>query len=155
MSSQCEAQIKSGARCQKKTRHESKRCHHHRDLTAHVEAMPAVVQTKPKKSKKKPSLSEQGSDKTECCVCMEEMSVSDNLECGHGVCRGCISQLRNDKCPMCRRDVKAKHITAKMKRQMKERFQADNLNRQLAAAQAYQTYLGTQGYQGYQVIHIV
>ena len=137
MSSQCEAQIKSGARCQKKTRHESKRCHHHREAPAYLEAIPAVVQTKPKKSKKKPALSEHSSDKTECCVCLEEIPVSDNLDCGHGLCRGCLDQLRNDKCPMCRRDVKAKHITAKMKRQMRERFQADKFQRHFMATQEY------------------
>jgi hypothetical protein len=137
MSSQCEAQTKSGARCQKKTRHESKRCHHHRDAPAYVEEMPDVVKTKPKNPKKKTILSEQSSDKTECCVCLEEMSVSDNLDCGHGVCRVCLDQLRNDKCPMCRSDVKAKHITTKMKRQMKDRFEADKFHRHFLATQEY------------------
>jgi len=152
MSRQCEAKTKSGTRCQKKTHHQTKRCHHHRDVQTFVEtkAHPIVTRveesSKLKKSKKNaPSsdhiLSNQSSEKIECCVCMEEMYESDKLDCSHGVCRSCLLQLRNNTCPVCRRDIKAKHVTNTQKKIMKERFNADRLE---AYAYPSETYISRQ-----------
>jgi hypothetical protein len=141
MSNQCEGKTKSGVRCTKKTRHESKRCHFHKDSpSALTDQVPVVVQqTKPKKCKKTkmPALAEQSSAKVDCCVCLDEMPESDNLDCGHPLCRGCVGNLRNDKCPMCRRDISAKHITSHQKSQMRKRFQEDRVARHAVATQNY------------------
>jgi hypothetical protein len=146
MSTQCEGKTKSGARCTKKTRNASKRCHFHpEDLVEHWQVI-VLDKKKAKKSDRKKSgkkeLSEQSSDntnkseKTDCCVCMEEMPDSDKLDCGHHVCRGCIGKLRNDKCPMCRRNISAKHITSQMKLKMRQNFEEDRTARILGAALA-------------------
>lgn len=147
MSSQCEGKTKSGARCKNKTRNESKRCHLHVEVfpveEVPVVATPVAVTAAPIPApvvEKKKNLSEQSSDKSkkvDCCVCMEEMPKSDNLDCGHSVCRGCIAQLRNDTCPMCRREIKAKHIKNNDKKKMKERFQQDRVSRQTQATQQF------------------
>jgi hypothetical protein len=86
---------------------------------------------------KMPVLAEPSSAKIDCCVCMEEMPESDKLDCGHPLCRGCVGNLRNDKCPMCRRDISGKHITAHQKSQMRQKFQADRVARHAAATQIY------------------
>lgn len=145
MSSQCEGKTKSGVRCKNKTRNVSKRCHLHFDALPAVEVVvhvtaPVVEEVVAPVNDKKKELSEQGSDKSkkvDCCVCMEEMPQSDNLDCGHPVCRGCIAQLRNDKCPMCRREIKAKHIKSNDKKNMRNRFQADRAARQTQATQQF------------------
>jgi hypothetical protein len=153
MSNQCEGKAKSGARCRNRTLHESKRCHFHVNtesgiqLSVHVpvvvpvQVQPAKKPVKKRVPKSKPVLPEQCSGKTECCVCLEEMPESDKLDCSHSVCRGCVKNLRNDKCPMCRRDISAKHIKPRDKTKMRQRFQDDMLARRLAAVQAYQQNL--------------
>jgi len=178
MSCQCEGKTKAGVRCTKRTLHESKRCHFHRDAPAAVESVaapvaaapaapvtirvalaapvalapvalapvavaePEVVSKRGKNTKAatkatKPVLSERCSDKTECCVCMEEMPGSDKLDCGHPLCRDCVGNLRNDKCPLCRREIKAKHITAKQKADMRHKFIEDRISRNSAATHAF------------------
>lgn len=138
MSTQCEGKTKSGARCKNKTRNASKRCHLHVDA---VSVMPdQIAKKKPVVSEGKKELPEQGSgksEKTDCCVCMEEMPDADKLDCGHPLCRNCVKNLRNDKCPMCRRDINARYITAKMKKDMRQRFQADKLARYVVASNNY------------------
>jgi len=42
-------------------------------------------------------------NKYDCCVCLEPISIKCKTQCGHYVCRLCISKLRPKKCPMCRR----------------------------------------------------
>jgi hypothetical protein len=107
------------------------------------EVMPApdqIAKKKPVVSEGKKELPEQGSgksEKTDCCVCMEEMPDADKLDCGHALCRNCVKSLRNDKCPMCRRDISARHVTAKMKKDMRQRFQADKLARYVVASNNY------------------
>jgi hypothetical protein len=138
MSTQCEGKTKSGARCKNKTRNAGKRCHLHVDA---VSALPEkIVKKKPVVSGGKKELSEQGSDKsekTECCVCMEEMPETDKLDCSHPVCRGCLGQLRSDKCPMCRREVSAVHIKKSDKKKMCQRQNEDHQNRNLQATMSY------------------
>jgi hypothetical protein len=133
MSTQCEGKTKSNVRCKNKTRNVTKRCH------LHAELVPTEGIGKTGKTEGKKELPEQSSGnlKIECCVCMEEMPTSDNLECGHPVCRSCLSQLRNDKCPMCRRDIKAKHIKPNDKKKMRDRFRDDRISRQNQAIQQF------------------
>jgi hypothetical protein len=160
MSNQCEGKTKSGVRCKNKTRNTSKRCHLHAEAPSALPVVDPVsvpdpvpvlssvlppvsepiVKKKPVVSEGKKELPEQGSgksDKTDCCVCLDEMPGADKLDCGHPLCRKCVGSLRNDKCPMCRRDISARHITAKMKQKMRQKFQADRLARQTQASQNY------------------
>jgi hypothetical protein len=152
MSCQCEGKTKAGVRCTKRTLHESKRCHFHREapVTTVVEVAPVPQVTaepigkntktmapKPVEKPTKPVLSERCCDKIECCVCMEEMPGSDKLDCGHPLCRECVGNLRSDKCPLCRRDIKAKHITSKQKADMRRKLQEDRVARNSAATQAF------------------
>lgn len=137
MSNQCEGKTKSGARCKNKTRNVSKRCRFH------IDTMPVpdqIAKKKPVVSEGKKELPEQGSgksEKTDCCVCMEEMPGADKLDCSHPVCRACLGQLRNDKCPICRREVSAAHIKKTDKKKMHQRFVQDNQNRNLQATMSY------------------
>ena len=134
MSNICEGITKSGVRCKNRTLHESKRCRFHQ--SDNVQPAQPVSKRTYKKKQAPQILSEQGSDKMECCVCLEEMPASDKLDCSHPVCRGCVNQLRNDKCPMCRRDISARHITSRQTSNMRQRFQQDRIARHLAPALA-------------------
>ena len=131
MSNQCEGKTKSGSRCTKKTRHDSKRCHFHRDtlVTEQPKQITVVISKGSKGKKNKQVLAEPSSAKIDCCVCMEEMPESDKLDCGHPLCKSCIGNLRNDKCPLCRCHIKAKHITSQLKSLMREKFEADRIQR--------------------------
>ena len=78
-----------------------------------------------KKQEKKPDL-----PKEDCCVCFENNVEKDEvLECKHSVCKGCVKQLRDPRCPMCRSDIKSKFITDKDIRSMKIKSRADAQNR--------------------------
>jgi hypothetical protein len=149
MSCQCEGKTKSGLRCKNRTKSESKRCHlhlHSELATAEVLSVKPTPVTVPVVSvpngkEEVKDLVEQSSTKLKksdcCCVCMEEMPSSDNLDCGHPVCRGCVAQLRNTTCPICRREIKAKHIDSKVKQKMKSRFEEDRLSRINMATQQF------------------
>ena len=39
----------------------------------------------------------------ECCVCYEENCWINN--CGHLICKVCISQLNSRKCPLCNANI--------------------------------------------------
>ena len=43
----------------------------------------------------------------ECCVCYEQLKKKDTvyMECNHDVCIECSGLIKNNKCPMCRRDI--------------------------------------------------
>ena len=81
--------------------------------------------TNKKEQEKKPDL-----PKEDCCVCFENNVEKDEmLECKHSVCKGCVKQLRDPRCPMCRSDIKSKFITDKDIRTMKIKSRADARNR--------------------------
>ena len=137
MSNICEGTTKSGVRCKNRTRHEFKRCRFHINLDMIIVKPQSIVPAVSSVPSVQVILPEQCSAKVDCCVCMEEMPESDKLDCGHEVCRGCVSQLRNDKCPMCRRVISARHVSEAQKSQMRQRFMADLDARHLAAVEAY------------------
>jgi len=37
----------------------------------------------------------------ECCVCLESYYLCKTI-CSHDICAGCLIELKNLKCPMCR-----------------------------------------------------
>jgi hypothetical protein len=65
----------------------------------------------------------------DCCVCYEPVPRKDFLECKHAVCQGCIGQLRDTRCPMCRTEIKSRYVDGKEKRKMIRRRQEDDRNR--------------------------
>lgn len=145
MSNQCEGKSKSGVRCTKRTRDESKRCHFHRGSEMYNQETVVVIRKKKSghmmtEETTTIDLVEQSCTKIDCCVCMEEMPVSDKLDCGHPLCRGCLGQLRNDKCPMCRREIKAKHIKSKDKKKMRDRLDQDRVARHNQGLQQFLDY---------------
>jgi hypothetical protein len=49
-------------------------------------------------------------NETECSICLDTLSSGKvnnrlKLNCGHTYHKNCISQIRNDKCPMCRKNI--------------------------------------------------
>ena len=42
---------------------------------------------------------------SECCVCLENRSLL-KLECKHPLCEYCKMQIQNQKCPLCRQQIK-------------------------------------------------
>ena len=46
-----------------------------------------------------------------CTLCEEPMSSKDILGCKHNVCISCLSKLRKNECPVCRRELSGKVIT--------------------------------------------
>ena len=121
MSVQCEGNTKTGNRCKNRTKHESKRCHLHVSVPKTAEVPQLQI------------LSEQSSDKIDCCVCMDEMPSTDKLKCTHPVCRTCVGKLRSDKCPMCRREIAAHYLKPRQKSNMRRRFEQDRISRNIEA----------------------
>jgi len=99
---------------------------------------------KPKKASepvKKSEKKEDCSKKEDCCVCYESMPASEVLGCSHPVCKGCLKQLRDDRCPICRAEIKSKYISDKDKKKMAQRKREDALDR---ANEAFRNYLASQ-----------
>jgi hypothetical protein len=85
-----------------------------------------------KKNKKDPS------GKTEeCCVCYDPVPEDEFLECDHAVCKSCIGQLRDTRCPMCRAEIKSKNISESQKKKMVRRRIEDQTNRNNQLVQQY------------------
>ena len=75
----------------------------------------------------------------DCCICYDQKVEEDNwLKCGHCICGGCIKQLRNDKCPMCRSEIECKLVSKADKKRMLRRKRDDDEERN---EQLYQNYL--------------
>jgi hypothetical protein len=46
--------------------------------------------------------------KCECSICFE--LTNNKTNCGHDVCLDCENKIKNNKCPLCRRNLKLKRI---------------------------------------------
>jgi hypothetical protein len=91
-----------------------------------------VTRMKKKKTGKEEKQTETSLDqnKTEdCCVCYDPVPQNEFLKCEHAVCKSCIAQLRDTRCPMCRAEIKSKNISEKEKKKMIRRRQEDYRNR--------------------------
>lgn len=98
----CKVRTQNGTRCKMMTKNESHLCHFH--------------------------ASTQISD---CSICMDQMLSSEQLECGHPVCRGCIKSLRDTRCPLCRREIGSKFIKEKDREKMRQRFEYDRMQEKM------------------------
>ena len=112
-----------------------------RDET-HSEEKSEVRSKKVKKDKSEKKEHSHKSCKTEeCCVCYEPVPENEFLECDHAVCKDCMGQLRDTRCPMCRAEIKSKNISEKEKKKMIRRRQEDHRNRN---NELFQNYMNTQ-----------
>ncbi len=74
----------------------------------------------------------------DCCICYDTRVREERfLECGHAMCEGCIKQLRNDQCPMCRKEINSKFISKAEKKRMQRRKRDDDEERNEEQYQAY------------------
>lgn len=46
-----------------------------------------------------------------CIICDNEMSSDISLDCKHNVCLTCLSNLRKNECPICRKELSGSVIT--------------------------------------------
>jgi len=77
----------------------------------------------------------------DCCICYEKMPVSDALGCSHMVCQSCTKKLRDDRCPMCRAEIKSKYVTSRDKVKINQRRRQDAIDR---ANESFRSYLSSQ-----------
>jgi len=111
----CHGVTLKGKPCTKRTLDSNHFCHHHREK--------ATLDCQEPKVK----LSTKSVEKDECCVCYEQMPVSDALGCKHLVCKGCLEKMRDDRCPMCRTPIKK--LSGKAKAEIQRRRTQDTLER--------------------------
>jgi hypothetical protein len=73
---------------------------------------------------------EESQEGEDCCICMDEcVKISELLKCKHPVCKGCLSQLKNPICPICRQTLEGETVTSEilvdiMNRQEQEKANA-------------------------------
>ena len=46
-----------------------------------------------------------------CSLCSESMTSKHTLDCSHNVCLDCLSNLRKNECPICRKQLSGRIIT--------------------------------------------
>lgn len=65
----------------------------------------------------------------ECCVCLETFQEQPVMGCSHYVCQECLSNLRKDECPVCRRALNGGIITDQIRQGIHTRRQQDERDR--------------------------
>jgi hypothetical protein len=56
-------------------------------------------------------IEKRSSKKEECCICYEiNINKKELMECKHGVCKDCLKKLQDNRCPICRQEMKGKLI---------------------------------------------
>ena len=136
---QCSATTKaSGIRCKRMTSNDNGLCFQHSKSANPVakpvpKPAPKPLPPKPQKTKSlsgKPESSKEEVKLHDCCVCLEtNVNEDELLECKHSVCKSCVGQLRDPRCPMCRREIKAKWITGASKKRMTQLQKKDKEER--------------------------
>ncbi len=73
----------------------------------------------------------QKEEKETCCICLEtEVVKSQWLKCQHSVCKSCLDQMVQDKCPLCRRKLEGPLITNEFSQHLNEKIM-DNTIREI------------------------
>ena len=89
----------------------------------------------------------------DCCICYDAKVREERfLECGHILCEGCISNLRDDRCPICRKEVQSKFISNAEKKRMRNRKRDDDEERNEELYQAYMVELVRETRQRYNIV---
>lgn len=66
----------------------------------------------------------------DCSICLESNVPHDeSLNCGHCVCRECLSQMRTDQCPVCRRMLKGVTVTDEIIHKINDKQRIDMENK--------------------------
>jgi len=95
----------------------------------------------PRRPIKKPIENKSSSHCEDCCICYDQKVEEDRfLACGHALCPTCISSLRSDKCPLCRKEVESKYISKTEKKRMQRRKRDDDEERN---EESYENYMRT------------
>ena len=110
------------------------------ESTRHV-VEPSHKEPRPKTTRHSSSPKKCSGKTEECCVCYDPVPEEEFLECDHPVCKNCIGQLRDTRCPMCRAEIKSKNISDKEKKKMIRRRQEDHRNRN---NELFQNYIQSQ-----------
>lgn len=92
----CKVRTQNGTRCKMMTKNDTHLCHFHSSIQI-----------------------------SECSICMDQMLESDQLLCGHPVCRRCLGSLRDTRCPLCRREIQVHFVKDVDKEKMRQRFELD------------------------------
>lgn len=92
----CKIRTQNGTRCKMMTKNDTHLCHFHSSIRI-----------------------------SECSICMDQMLESDQLLCGHPVCRRCLGSIRDTRCPLCRREIQVHFVNDVDKEKMRQRFVLD------------------------------
>lgn len=67
-----------------------------------------------------------------CAICLDDVTEKKDagLECGHSFHLVCIKQLRNNLCPVCRRELKSKKLKSIDSKRMVQRKEKDRRERE-------------------------
>lgn len=76
-------------------------------------------------------------DDYNCCVCYETVTTKDKLKCSHFLCKSCIMQMRDIRCPICRMVMSSKDISFENRILIQERKREDEIERSELALQEY------------------
>lgn len=77
-----------------------------------------------------------------CCVCMDDVSADDLLNCKHPICLSCLNQLNKAECPICRGNLTGPRVTPEIYANILDRQEIDRIRDEDAnqlVAEALQT----------------
>ena len=78
-----------------------------------------------------------------CTLCNEAMSSKHTLECDHNVCIQCLTKLRKNECPICRKELSGNVITDEILCNILQRTEIDDFEfRQQDELMALATEMG-------------
>ena len=78
-----------------------------------------------------------------CTLCENAMSSKHTLECQHNVCLTCLTKLRKNECPICRKELSGEIITDEILCNILQRTEIDeHENRQRDQLMAIATEMG-------------
>jgi hypothetical protein len=63
----------------------------------------------------------------ECCICYDDIPVSDKLKCDHIVCGPCTDRLQKLECPMCKTNLEGPLVTDEVVANILNRQEQDRL----------------------------
>jgi predicted amidophosphoribosyltransferase len=66
---------------------------------------------------------------------MDQMLTSELLDCDHPVCRGCLKNLRDTRCPLCRREIGLNFINESAREKIRQRFELDRIQEKMEEEQ--------------------
>ena len=66
----------------------------------------------------------------ECCICYTEVDADNCLKCNHSICISCLNNMRDDICPICRKELKGRNVNCKLLEKIRERKKIDKYERE-------------------------